>query len=177
MQRSIFIFLMLLDLAQAGYAQQPDKTTRKELERVVADFMKSIKTKDSTTFYQLFHSAPVVWIGVDKEKSFLHFQQQNSQAKKNYFSSSPRSFFKGIIEDSRQQEERFYNLVMTGDERVATITFDYSFWWDGKKQNWGKESWALIRANGEWKITTVLFSIEMENVVPEPSPVKGMGKR
>ncbi|HPI54170.1 MAG TPA: hypothetical protein PLU10_05720, partial [Chitinophagaceae bacterium] len=55
------------------------------------------------------------------------------------------------------------------DDVLATVIFDYSFWHDNKKLNWGKETWSLIKANGQWKITNVIFSLEMENVLKEPS--------
>jgi hypothetical protein len=50
---------------------------------------------------------------------------------------------------------------------IATVMFDYSFWENGKKTNWGKENWAMIKTNGQWKITAVNFSIEEESINPE----------
>lgn len=164
------IFLYAVTLFNVPvHAQQIDAQTRKELEKVLQDFMASIKERDSIKFYGLFYDGPVTWVGVDKEKSYQSYLKKNSKITKNYFRSGPQSFIRGIIADGEGEEEKFYNIRMDGDERMATITFDYSYWSKGKKQNWGQESWALIRANGKWKITSVIFSVEMENVVPEPT--------
>lgn len=150
-------------------AQQTDSLTRKELEKVLYDFMNSIKERDSAKFYGLFYDGPVTWVGVDKEKSYQSYVKKNPKVNKNYFKSSPQSFIRSIVAEGGGEEEKFYNIRLDGDERMATVTFDYSYWSKGKKQNWGEESWALIRANGQWKITSVIFSVEMEAVVPEPN--------
>lgn len=150
-------------------AQQIGPQSRKELEKVVEDFRSSIIERDSAKFYGLFHEAPVVWIGVDKERSHQHFLSKDKNLKNNFFKDSPKGFFRGILSEQAEEEEKFYNVKIEGDERIAAITFDYSYWRNKKKQNWGKESWALIRANGHWKITAVLFSVEMENILPEPN--------
>lgn len=168
---TLIFFWVTVQFSAPAQAQQIDAQTRTALEKVLQDFMASIKERDSVKFYSLFYDGPVTWVGVDKEKSYQSYLKKNSKIIKNYFRSSPQSFIRGIIADGDGEEEKFYNIRMDGDERVATITFDYSYWSKGKKQNWGQESWALIRANGKWKITSVIFSVEMENIAPEP-PLK-----
>ncbi|SHG43646.1 hypothetical protein [Pedobacter caeni] len=168
MKTLFFTALVLLSFSVKSRAQQQDPHTRKELEKVIEDFRTSIIEKDSVKFYTLFHQAPVVWIGVDKEKSQRHFKSKNKNYKSNFFSDSPQGFIRRIVTEKEPEEEKFYDIKIEGDERIASITFSYSYWRSGEKQNWGKESWALIRANGLWKITAVLFSSEMENVTSEP---------
>ena len=51
---------------------------------------------------------------------------------------------------------------------MGSVTFDYSFWENNEKINWGKESWGLIKINGHWKIIGVIFSLEFENIIQEP---------
>lgn len=168
MKTFLCISLIAIGWSTTISAQQIDPQSRKELKKIVEDFRSSIIEKDSVKFYRLFHEAPVVWIGVDKEKSHQHFLSKNKNLKNNFFKDSPAGFIRGIVSEPGEEEEKFDNVKIEGDERIAAITFDYSYWSNKKKQNWGKESWALIRANGQWKITSVLFSVEMENIAPEP---------
>ena len=35
--------------------------------------------------------------------------------------------------------------------------------------NWGKEIWTLVKINGVWKITTVIFSMDMTEYYHQPS--------
>ena len=55
------------------------------------------------------------------------------------------------------------------DGNVASANFDYSFWYKGKMLNWGKEIWTLVKINGVWKITTVIFSMDMTEYYHQPS--------
>jgi hypothetical protein len=37
-----------------------------------------------------------------------------------------------------------------------------------QKENWGKESWGLVKIKNQWKITSVIFSMDYEKINPEP---------
>lgn len=139
----------------------------KEIIKVMHDFMKAIRDKDSVTFYNLFHVESVAWVGIYKDKTQAARLQKNAEAV-SYFTDDYKSFIRGIISDKESCEEKFYNVKVLCDESIAALSFDYSFWFDGKKSNWGKESWGLLKTNGTWKITSVLFSMDFENLNPEP---------
>ncbi len=149
------------------HAQPKAGDAKKEITKVMHDFMRAIIDKDSATFYSLFHTEPIAWVGSYKDKTQANRLQKNSKAK-SYFTDDYKSFIRGIIGDKESSEEKFYNVNIVCDESIAGLSFDYSFWFDGKKSNWGKESWGLIKVDGKWKITSVLFSMEFENVNPEP---------
>jgi hypothetical protein len=126
--------------------------------------MGCISNKDSTTFYSLFHQNPVVWIGVFGNKTTEYLKKQD----KNFnpvITDTYKSFFRSLM--PIKAEEKFYNTVIEEDGYIASVTFDYSFWQDGKKLNWGKESWGMIKVNDQWKITSVLFSMEYEAIWAE----------
>lgn len=130
--------------------------------------MESLVKKDIKAFYGLFNEGPVVWIGVYKEKSQNSRVQKDSSLKsKDFKVGDYKTFYKNLFDAN--VEEKFYNIVIEEDGYIATVAFDYSFWRNGKKGNWGKESWGLIKTNGQWKITSVIYSIENESVEKEPS--------
>lgn len=124
--------------------------------------MESIKTKDSLKFYSLFHESPVLWLGTVKEKTYQDDLKRNPKAK-DYFRSTFKGFFNSIS-DSNRYEEKFYNIDIVEDGHIATVSFDYSFWENDNKINWGKESWGLIKTGNIWKICSVIFSVEYENI-------------
>jgi len=161
------VFFLLVSFASSGIAQNSKAESENvaQLKDVLTTFMECLVKKDSEKFYSLFHEDPVVWIGIYKEKSQQRRVQQNS-AVKDFKSGSYKNFYQSI--SGKNVEEKFYNVVIEEDGYVASITFDYSFWANGKKGNWGKESWGLIKTNGKWKITSVIYSIELETVVKEP---------
>jgi len=154
----ILLFAALPALkAQTSAAADPQ---RKEIETVLNAFMRSIRDKDSTTFLSLFYDGPIGWAGAYKEKSQQKRLLKNPAAK-SWFTDDHRSFIRGIVSDKEPNEEKFDNIQIIHDESIATVSFDYSYWFNGQKSNWGKESWGLVNANGKWKITSVLFSMEM----------------
>ena len=162
----IALIIILLSLTKSSYTQNKPTNDKAAIKTVISNFMNYLVHKDSVQFYSLFHKDPVIWIGVYKEKT-----QQNRLAKdstkKNYFSSTYKSFYNSIS-NLGEDEEKFYNINIFNDESVASASFDYSFWGKGKKINWGKESWHLVKIKDQWKIVSIIFSMDFEGVNPEP---------
>lgn len=164
MKRQIIILIVIL-IVQTVFAQTKKDNNKQEIQKVLNTFMECLVKKDSTKFYSLFHSDPVVWLGVTHQKSYAVELKKDSTAKDNY-KSNYKSFYRHFY--TKEIEEKFYNIQIIENGYIATVMFDYSFWAKGKKTNWGKESWALIKTSGQWKITSVIFSSEDEAINPEP---------
>lgn len=162
MTRHIITFLVIL-LTQSVFSQT--KTDKQEIQKVLNTFMECLVKKDSIKFYNLFHEDPIVWVGVTQQKSYMSELEKNT-SEKDYFSATYKEFYRAFF--NKEIEEKFYNIQILEDGYIATVIFDYSFWNKREKTNWGKESWGLIRTNGEWKITSVIFSTEYESINPEP---------
>lgn len=160
-----FLYLIILLLTQPAFSQPKNKNDRKEIQKVLTTFMECLVKKDSTKFYALFHTDPVVWIGVTHQKTYADELKNDSTAKDN-FRANYKSFYRHFY--TKEVEEKFYNIQILENGYIASVIFDYSFWEKGKKTNWGKESWAMIKTAGQWKITSVIFSSEDENINPEP---------
>lgn len=137
------------------------------IHEVLNTFMTSLKTKDSTRFYNLFYKGNVVWVGVYKEKTQQKRLEKDSKASDHKLSDY-RTWFRQVSK-GLNKEEKFYNITIETDGSIASVTFDFSFWAGDKKGLWGKESWGLVKIDGNWSITSVIFSMEQENVLPEPN--------
>lgn len=146
---------------------QPTQTDKQIINQMLIDFMQSLSTKDSTKFYGLFYDGPVSWVGCFSEKSDQFNKKQRADLA-NFFVSDYKTFFRSIYAIP-SVEEKFYNVSILEDGNIASVTFDYSFWIGKQKQNWGKEFWGLVKCNDQWKITSVIFSMEYEQVSAEPS--------
>ena len=88
---------------------------------------------------------------------------------KKFFNSSPGDFIGFIAKDPAALEETFSNIRIDTDGDVAQVWFDYTFMAGGYKENWGKESWQLVRTEAGWKIAAVVWSQELNPVRP-PKP-------
>jgi hypothetical protein len=69
--------------------------------------------------------------------------------------------FARFVGESRDQlEEKFYNVKITQDGNVAWVMFDYEFLVSGKTENFGIETWQMIKLPGDqWKIASVVWTM------------------
>ena len=168
MKRQILTVIILL-LTQLAFSQTKNKNDKNEIHKVLTTFMECLVKKDSIKFYNLFHTDPVVWVGVTQQKTYADELKKDSTAKDN-FRANYKSFYRHFY--TKEVEEKFYNIQILEDGYIASVIFNYSFLENGKKTNWGKESWAMIKTSGQWKITSVIFSSEDETINPEPRTKK-----
>lgn len=159
MKRLLLLFVLSFNLS---FAQTKDET---EIRKVMNDFMESIKTRNETQYLSLFQE-PVLWTGIYKDRTQAKRLEKNPKAE-YYFADDYKAFIKGFKDD--KSEEKFDNIKIVEDGAVASANFDYSFWYDGKMENWGREIWTLMKINGIWKITSVTFSMDLAKYFPQPS--------
>lgn len=164
MKNGLIILLLLLNFNNT-YCQNKSIANKEKIKNLLQTFMDCIETKDSLKMYKLFHNGPVTWVGVYKEASLKELLKKDSTAN-NYEISNYKTWFERIATPPLRRED-FRNIEIIEDGSIASVTFDYSFWRENQKKNWGKEFWHLINENGEWKIASVIFSIEFENYKPE----------
>ncbi|MCS4302038.1 nuclear transport factor 2 family protein [Chryseobacterium sp. BIGb0232] len=156
------LLLLLIVSFNFSFAQTKDET---EILKVMNDFMESIKTRNEPKYLSLFQE-PVLWTGIYKDRTQAKRLEKNPKAE-YYFADDYKAFIKGFKDD--KSEEKFDNIKIVEDGGVASANFDYSFWYDGKMENWGKEIWTLMKINGIWKITSVTFSMDLAKYFPQPS--------
>ena len=136
---------------------------------VVNEFQESIISGDADRFSRLFFSKSVPFVGIMSRKT------ENS-VKKDYPNfegiavSNHRDFIDGILDAKRQQTEKIYNIKKHTDGQIAGISFDYAYYNGRNMKQWGHEKWNLVKTDGDWLITDVVYSIHFPDV--EPCPFK-----
>ncbi|CAH0163098.1 nuclear transport factor 2 family protein [Chryseobacterium sp. Bi04] len=156
------LLLLCLLSFSFSFAQTKNET---EIRKLMDDFMTCIKTRDEVKYLSLFQE-PVLWTGIYKERSQAK-RLEKSPIAEAYFADDYKTFIKSFSDD--KSEEKFDNIKIIEDGAIASANFDYSFWYDGKMENWGKEIWTLMKINGVWKITSVTFSMELTKYFLQPS--------
>jgi len=158
---SLNIFMLISHFAMA----QHFAAEKKEIQHVVWQFKESIIQKDSATFNSLFHENPVVWIGIVKNRSQQKRLEINPSNRKNYFKDTYENFFRYIMEKGGK-EEKFEQIRIINDDVIASVSFNYSFREENTMTNWGSEYWQLIKAEGKWKIVSIIYSYENAKFFP-----------
>jgi CubicO group peptidase (beta-lactamase class C family) len=168
MKKHLVIILYFI-VCNTCFAQSGGIENRQQIIDLLQTFMKSIENKDSITMYSLFADAPVTWVGVYQPLTQKARNEADASAN-GYKVSDYKTWFRSVAGNSRRSE-LFSNPVIVEDGTIGSVTFDYSFWTNEKKGNWGKESWGLIKVNDKWKIASVIFSIESEKIREQPEEI------
>lgn len=175
MRRLLATILMLGGLAvspQYAVAQAPDNNDRVQIERVVDAFRAAIVNKDEEAFLRLFLKEDITWTGVTTDASIeiMYANRPQPQLKRpsKLFNSNPRKFISSIARAKEKTDETISNIRIDSDGDVGQVWFDYSFVIGTYKENWGKESWQMVRTPDGWKIAGVVWSQEV-NPTPRSS--------
>jgi hypothetical protein len=78
-----------------------------------------------------------------------------------FHSTNYKTFYENLKENT---EEKFYEVEINKRSDFATISFDYTLSINSKIQNWGTKYWSLILINGIWKITSVTWTMNNEEI-------------
>lgn len=165
----MFVFLVTIQLSNG----QEKKSNKKEINNIIKLYSESVIKKDSITFYNLFNDGTVTWCAALKDKSQQKEVEKRGadKARTNYFSSSYKDFLRGLF-NYETTEDKFDNIAIVEDGTVASVTMDYSFWANNQMTNWGEKYLTLIKRDGKWKITSVIYSLELLPYFEQPSLLK-----
>lgn len=156
-------------LPRDGLAQPAD--SKAQIEQIADSFRAAIANKDETAFMKLFLKEDITWTGITTDASIdrIYAARPDPRLKRpfKHFNSSPRSFFSTILKASGKVDETISNLRIDSDGDVAQVWFDFTYVNGGYKENWGKESWQMVRTSDGWKIAGVVWSQELN---PDPPP-------
>jgi hypothetical protein len=143
---------------------------KKEISRIITTYSQSVVAKDSVTFYPLFNNGLVTWCAALKDRPQAKEVEKNGikSARRNYFSGSYQTFMRSLFR-YKSTEDKFDNIRIIEDGTVASVTMDYSFWGNNKMTNWGSKHLTLIKRDGNWKITSVIYSLELTDNFDQPS--------
>ncbi|WP_409269613.1 YybH family protein [Massilia sp. BHUDP2] len=156
---------------QHAFAENPAES-RQKIEAVIKAFGKAIADKDKEGFMRLFLREDITWVSVYTDGSVARYRaglKDPTQPVPKTQGGSPRKFIESIARAPEARTETFDNVRIDTDGEMAQVLFDYSLMVGDYRNNWGKESWQMVRTENGWKIAAVIWSAE-EN--PEPRPKK-----
>ena len=144
------------------------QTEYKTIESVIEAFDQSIQSKDRERFLNLFVDPSSTMVAVVSEEGMVvrraAVEKINKRDNKNFtatrnWTSSPQKMINRIINQKESTREQFDNIKITTDNNIAQVYFDYAYYIDDKKNNWGSESWQLVQTLKGWKISSIVYSI------------------
>lgn len=161
--------ILVLATMQQLHAQQK-RDDKNQITQIINKYSESVIKKDSVAFYSLFNEGTVTWCAAIKDNSQAREIEEKGlkEAGDSYFSGSYKGFLRSLFR-YQSTEDKFDNIKIIEDGTVASVTMDYSFWADNRMTNWGGKYLTLIKRNGKWKITSVIYSLELTAYYKQPS--------
>lgn len=160
---------LFLSAPSSALAQtHPDD--QRQIEAIVETFRTAIIDKDVERFMTLFLHEDITWTGTTSRATIARLAAEKDSKHplpKKYNNGKPRKFIEGIAKSKDALAETFENVRIDSDGEVAQVWFDYSFMVGSTRQNWGKESWQMVRSDSGWKIAAVVWSMTFEPDPPE----------
>lgn len=160
----------ILFLAVFNSHAQQQTASKQEINTIIKKYAASVIQKDSTAFYDLFNTDNVTWCGAVTDRSQKKAAEKKGykRSRSGYFSGTYKDFFRGLYK-YQSTEDKFDNITIIEDGTVASVTMDYSFWADNKMTNWGGKYLTLIKRDGKWKITSVIYSLDLIEYFEQPA--------
>lgn len=146
---------------------QDNKTDSLKLNEVIISFQESIQDKDSVKFNQLFFDNAIPFVGIMSKDTEWSIRKEYSDFE-GIAVSNHQNFINEILQTKKSQKEDFYNIVLSHDNYIASISFDYTYHSGEKMLQWGYEKWNLVKVNEKWLITNVIYSIHFPEIEPFP---------
>lgn len=159
----LLAIIMLLWQFQLQVFGQEANASKVKLNEVITQFQNAISSKDSVAFQKLFFAKKIPFTGIMSKKTEASIKANYPDFEGISVSDNQR-FIQGIIKSTKKEEEKFYNIKIETDGKIANISFDYSFHSDSKMIQWGNEKWNLVFAENKWLITDVIYSIHFPKV-------------
>ena len=167
MRHIVLALLCCLFLSITGCQSFPQDERRQDrvaIEHVVKSFAKALVEKDKPLYMSLFFSDKadeIGWQFVSEDSRLVHIRKTKPDAIKarRIPSNNFVSLIDAAVAAKESNEEKFSNVKIDTDGEIASVSFDYEFYEAGKKTNWGKEMWQLVRTENGWKIFSVIYTI------------------
>jgi len=134
------------------------------INKVVEDFGNAIRNKDSKLLSTLVLHSNILFDAPMDPEGIAMVRNKFDVTFDGLRSGGYSDFARFIGTTKDQVEEKFYNVKITQDKNVAWVMFDYEFVVNGKTQNYGIETWQMMKsADDKWKIASVMWTVNRLN--------------
>ncbi len=130
------------------------------VNKVIEDFQTAIKTKDRKLLSTLVLNSNILFDAPMSPEDIAYVNGKHDVTFDGVRAGGYNEFARFIGMEKATFEEKFYNVKITQDGHVAWVMFDYEFVRDGKTQNYGVETWQMMKSmDSKWKIASVMWTM------------------
>jgi ketosteroid isomerase-like protein len=161
MRRLISAVFFSLFVSAAVAAPPKAVSTPEDVAAIMAvteQFQAALKARDVKTLSSLMLHSNILWASPASDQQVAKLRAELDPNFDGVRAGGYNDFVFFVKNAKFPIEERFYNVKVTQDADLAWVMFDYEFVGDGKVENYGVETWQMVRRGGQWKIFSVVWS-------------------
>lgn len=128
------------------------------ITKVTDDFQSALIKKDVKLLSSLMFSSNTLFNSPASDERIQSVRARYDVNFDGVGASGYPAFAEFIAKSSKPIQEKFSNIKITQDGHLAWVIFDYEFLADNIVQNYGVETWQMVKNAGKWKILSVVWS-------------------
>lgn len=129
------------------------------ITKVTEDFRTALISKNTRQLSSLMLNSNILFSSAPNPQQIRNMNEKYDANFDGVLSGGFGSFAEYLAKPGASVEEKFYNMKITQDDHIAWVMFDFEFLENKKTENYGVETWQLIRAvDDKWKIVSVFWS-------------------
>ena len=128
-----------------------------DVDHLIAAYHEAVIGHDAPRLSALFVPSGTAWFSVLSDDGLARVRAKTPDAPK-LRPGTMQGFVKMVGSSKARLDPRRSNLRITTDGTIASVTFDFRFFIDGKEENRGSESWQLVKAAEGWRIASIVYS-------------------
>lgn len=141
-----------------------DTRNTEALGELVQDFRNAILKKDRDAFNRLFYTENPPFIAVFGNEMLEEKRKTRADYPATIDFAQYGAAVDSLISDTVDIDEVISNVRIIADEYIGVVYFDYIDVRDGVQNAHGTEAWSAVNQDGEWKIVSVIFSVNEKAV-------------
>lgn len=127
-----------------------------DVEHVMDAYHDAVVSHDGARLAALF-LPQALWLNVLTDDAYAAAQGEAPAALK-VRPGSVADFAKLVTNAKATFNPTHTHLQLRSDGTVASVSFDFVFYIDGKAQNSGSEAWQLVKGSTGWRIAAITYS-------------------
>jgi hypothetical protein len=157
------IALLTCALAGQAFAQGPEFNSNADeltkIRSVLEEFRQDIIHKDGYALTKLVLNPNVLFHHTNNQEEIDSARKYNAHFD-GIGPSALDGFGKFLSTSKDKVEEKFHKIEIRQDGDLGLVTFNYEFVVNDKVTNSGLEHWQLCKIDGQWKILSVVWTID-----------------
>ncbi|MFT4928460.1 MAG: hypothetical protein ACI8WB_004579 [Phenylobacterium sp.] len=164
MKRIVCISLLLISVGSCFASE----TEHQEIKSVINAYDQSIQAKDKSRFLTIFADPSLPMIAVYSKEVMkwrralvkkINKEKNKKLVATKTFTLTPTEGIDISVSEKLSTRKALSSIKIVSDGNIANVYFDYVYYIDDKKNNWGSESWQVMQTLTGWKISSVIYSI------------------